>query len=120
MSTEDLLRSLEEQLLEGKVRSSREAIAGVLAEEFVEFGSSGKVYTRSEMLDVLVGSAPSRWTITDFHCILPAPGIALVTFRATRIPGPDARPEFSLRSSLWKETSGRWQLWFHQGTPVRM
>jgi hypothetical protein len=120
MSTEELLRSLEKRLLQGDVRNSREALAGLLAEEFVEFGSSGTIYTRSEAIDALAVSVPARWTITDFHCILPAPDIALVTFRAARIVGPDTPAEFSLRSSLWRETSGRWQLWFHQGTPVRM
>ena len=40
----DHLRTLEERLLQPDVRRSAQAVASLLADEFVEFGSSGRVF----------------------------------------------------------------------------
>lgn len=45
--------------------------------------------------------------------------LALVTYRAARpanASGEAARQ--TLRSSLWLRRNGRWQIRFHQGTPI--
>ena len=40
-SHEEFLRRLEERLLQPEVRQSAEAVADLLADDFIEFGSSG-------------------------------------------------------------------------------
>jgi hypothetical protein len=51
-----------------------------------------------------------------FKTLVLAPGVVLVTYRAVRYRGGAASPESSLRSSIWKQIDGRWQMRFHQGT----
>lgn len=117
------VRTLEEQLLQPEFRRDRAAVAAVLAEEFVEFGSSGRVYDKQQILDLLQTEAPVRAVLTDFQARLLTPGTALVTYRAIRphaSPAPDGKIEIraaSLRSSVWVRRDGRWQMIFHQGTP---
>ena len=110
---EKLLRHLEESLLQPAFRNSPEAIDALLAAEFIEFGSSGRVYDKQQALESLRAETTTRRSLTDFTTRLLAPGVVLVTYRALR---HDESPTCSLRSSIWKLTDGRWQIVFHQGT----
>ena len=49
----DLLRRLEVRLLQSDVRRSPTAVADLLADEFVEFGSSGRVFDKAQSIDPL-------------------------------------------------------------------
>ena len=49
------LRRAEEALLDPAVRSNRARVAELLADDFVEFGSSGRMWTRDQILDLLAG-----------------------------------------------------------------
>jgi uncharacterized protein DUF4440 len=49
-----LLCSLEERLLEPSVRSAADELTDWLADEFVEFGSSGRVYDKPPVIDALL------------------------------------------------------------------
>lgn len=112
---ERALRELEERLLHPEVRASADALTLLLAEDFVEFGSSGAVYDKSQILRLIPRWPAAQVTITDFAVTELATDVALVTYRAHR--HGDTRM-VSLRSSLWKRVDGRWQILFHQGTPA--
>ena len=109
------LRSLEERLLDPEIRRDRSAVASLLVPEFVEFGSSGRVFTREHVLGLLENEEPRRIGLRDFAVALLAPAVALATWRSVRIDGPEPGTSF-LRSSLWVRRDGRWQMIFHQGT----
>ncbi|HKR28205.1 MAG TPA: nuclear transport factor 2 family protein [Acidobacteriaceae bacterium] len=111
----DELRSLEERLLDPEVRRDRTAVASLLAPDFLEFGSSGRTYNRDQILDLLASepNRPRSVQLTDFAARLLAPHVALVTWRAIRPDGTQ-----SLRSSVWIRREARWQMLFHQGTPI--
>jgi hypothetical protein len=111
-SIEQHLQELELCLLQPNVRKSAR-VEELLADEFVEIGSGGKAHTRQEILSALQAEPTTQWTAAEFKVRLFAPNVALVTFRAHRHSEP---PVHSLRSSIWKETNGRWQMFFHQGT----
>src|SRR6476660_2819586 len=107
-----LLRSLEEQLLKPEVRGSPDEVGYLLADEFIEFGSSGRVYDKREIIAALQQETPdpiTRISLVDFVARRLAPEVILVTYRTIR---PD-RPESRLRSSIWKLVEGRWQMVFH-------
>lgn len=106
------LQELELCLLQPNVRKSTR-VEELLAEEFIEIGSSGNAHTRQEIISALQAEPTTQWTATQFKIRLLAPTIALVTFRAHRHSEP---PVHSLRSSIWRETNGQWQMYFHQGT----
>ena len=110
------LRHAEEALLDPAVRSDRTRVAELLAADFVEFGSSGHIWRRDEILDLLAGETPAPIHMMDFACALLAEDVALVTYRASRTEARTGVQISSLRSSIWTKRSGGWRLRFHQGT----
>jgi hypothetical protein len=110
------LRQMEEELFQPEVRRSPGKISAYLAEEFREFGSSGHIYTKAEILAELSSESPRTITLDNFQCEALAPDVALVTYRSTRTIALGI-PVHANRSSLWVFRQGRWQMLFHQGTP---
>ncbi len=114
MDLADHIRSLELALLTPSTRNEPEAVTHLLAEEFREFGSSGRVFGREEIVALLrVESSPSSTMLRDFECRQLAPNLALATYRTIRAHGSSV-----LRSSIWICREERWQLLFHQGTRI--
>jgi hypothetical protein len=109
-----LVRHLEEQLLEPEVRRSADHVGRLLADEFIEFGSSGAIYDKRGIIDALQFEEPGTTVrMVDFTARPIASDVVLVTYRSIREGTPNSR----LRSSIWKSIDGRWQMIFHQGTP---
>jgi hypothetical protein len=106
---------MEEDLFRPEVRSSPEKTSAYLAEEFREFGSSGRIFTKSEILAELSSESPRTITLDSFQCEALAPNVALVTYRSIRTVALGI-PVHANRSSLWVLRQGRWQMIFHQGT----
>jgi hypothetical protein len=115
---ESQLRKLETDLLQPEVRRSPEALSSLLAEEFCEFGSSGRTYTKQAIIDYLPTQSPLGVSIDDFSVTILAAGVALVKYRAARRSQSVPGESISLRSSLWVRRDNRWQMIFHQGTKV--
>lgn len=99
-------------MLESDVRKS-EAMLELLADDFVEFGSSGRTYTKAELVALLQAETPSVQRTSDFKVALLSPEVGLITYVIRREGEP---PVYSLRSSVWQLRGERWQLIFHQGT----
>lgn len=106
------LFQLEQRLLQSKTRTSPEEISKLLADEFFEFGSSGRVLYKKDM--VSAGLDVIKATMDHFEMHPLAPDVVLVTYRSVN----ETRKRHSLRSSIWKRIDGRWQMVFHQGTPT--
>ena len=95
----------------------------MLAEDFLEFGSSGYAFGKQEVLKGLAEESDSGarharvtsdWQVRDL-----AEDVALVTYRVISKDLTAGTSATSLRSSIWKHHDGRWQMVFHQGTCVR-
>jgi hypothetical protein len=108
---------LEQQLLEPSTRHDAIALTSLLAEDFREFGSSGRIYTRQQIIDLLAAETPRHITLSDPFCQQLAEDIALLTYRSTRTTALKAASH-ALRSSLWIYRDDRWQMIFHQSTPI--
>jgi hypothetical protein len=119
--TADMLCKLEQRLLQPSVRASAELVSSLITDDFIEFGSSGRVYDKAQILAALgeeQRDGPSvQATASDFEVRILADGVALVTYRTERRT-LDADISQSRRSSLWQKRDGRWQMLFHQGTPI--
>jgi len=114
------IHALEQRLLDPSVRSDAVALSALLAPDFVEFGASGQRYERNEILQHLAReSREAGLALSDFEVIELAPQVVLARFRITKQVAPEARVVESLRSSIWRNTGGRWQLLFHQGSPIQ-
>jgi hypothetical protein len=110
------LRRLEEALLDPGVRSDRTRVGELLADDFVEFGASGRIWKRDEILELLAGETPEPIAMADYACALLADDVALITYRAWRTDARTGTQSSSLRSSIWTKKPEEWRLRFHQGT----
>jgi hypothetical protein len=117
-----LLCELEKRLHHPETRASSAEVASLLADEFFEFGASGLVWSRQQVIDGLPQeqkTQPARELgSSNFAVHWLAEGVALVTYRGTRRTPSDGMVFHFLRSSIWKLINERWQMVFHQGTPV--
>ena len=112
------LLSLEQTLLDPAVRHDRSRVSELLAEEFVEFGSSGTVWTRDRILDLLATEEYAPPAIEDFECRQIGSTAILATYRSVRVDTLTGARTVTLRSSIWKIKTGAWRIQFHQGTRV--
>ena len=110
------LRDLEESHLRFDVRSSAESMGALLADEFIEFGSSGRILDRTAVLASLSGNPACQFRIDSFDVRALAPGTALTTYRLSAWSDSESQARVTLRSSVWVHRTGRWLLVFHQGT----
>ena len=111
------IRDLELRLLQPETRASGSALRALLAEDFIEFGSSGRVYDREAIVEALAGREPTwRYHLSDFEAVQLAPGLVLATYRIRAIPADGDQQRCSLRSSIWRHHDDGWQMLFHQGT----
>ncbi len=119
----EFFRDLEQRLHRPEVRRSPDAVRALLADEFIEFGSSGRVYNKALIVEALAQETTAEAALVPevhhFAVQFIAPDAVLVTYRSSRRTDGTAR-RTTLRSSLWKLIDGRWQMLFHQGTIVPM
>ena len=111
------IRSLEERLLRPEIRASPSEVADLLADDFLEFGSSGRIFDKQQTIDLLRGESTPRLSLDRFQARPLSEGIFLATYRLTRLTD-GGQPAYSLRSSIWQSRGDRWRLLFHQGTPA--
>jgi len=118
VSIEAHLRALEEELLQPAVRKTASRLDALLADDFREFGSSGRVFDKHDIIDSLRSEFPARRSLTNFRALPLGPGVVLTTYRATTYSASGEPPIHSLRSSVWRLLDSHWQMVFHQGTPL--
>ncbi len=111
------LIELELYLLKSEVRTSAKELSALIHDDFLEFGGSGIRFGKEEVLIRLPQVKCPEFSATDFELRMLAPDLAQLLYRATILKPSEFITRYSLRSSLWKEEDGRWQLIFHQGTP---
>lgn len=117
------LLACERALLDPEVRRDRARVSALLADDFVEFGASGRVWTRCDILDLLETEKYIQPDVEALGCRQLADGVVLMTYRSARTSENGER-SVSLRSSIWSRESGeagkseRWLLRFHQGSRV--
>ena len=104
----ELLR-LETALAERDPGEIEGGLKSLIADDFLEFGRSGRVWTRDSILESLtLGPSGDPAPIEGFDVTELADGVALVTYQGA----------MANRCSVWVRRDGRWQMRFHQGTPV--
>jgi hypothetical protein len=113
-SLKEHLCTLEKRLLQPEVRKSPEELDILLADDFLEFGSSGRIYNKQQVIDGLANETRIEMTLMDFEIKLLAPDVVLATYRVLK----HKDMKYSLRSSIWKLNGDKWQMVFHQGTPA--
>ena len=87
----------------------------LLAEDFIEFGSSGCIYNKKQVIDQLPTDGKKVEIIPkDFSASVLSKDTILLTFETYN----SITEVSALRSSIWKYIDNRWQILFHQGTKI--
>ena len=104
------LYELEERLLHPDRAEDRAALISLLAEDYQEFCSNGKVANYELAVEYILNHKPRAATI-HHYVVTPLSDVsALATYRLTTAVA------VTYRSSIWVFRNDRWQLFFHQGT----
>ncbi|MEQ4519444.1 ribonuclease HI family protein [Pseudarthrobacter sp. B907] len=108
---ETIVEALERELLLPETRSDLGRTGVLLHPDFTEVGSSGRLWTRDEMMMALEDDpgVPAELELLSADRI--GEGAVLLTYRS------HTRTGTALRSSLWVLDGAQWRLRFHQGTP---
>ncbi|AIQ39355.1 DUF4440 domain-containing protein [Paenibacillus sp. FSL R7-0297] len=109
----DHICDLEELLLSNEVRTNPEAVSLLIADDYTEFGSSGRVWRKQDQVGE-GGAGEVRMTLSNFELHTLSEDNVLATYRTFN----EESGMHCLRSSIWKFRDGRWQMFFHQGTPA--
>ena len=110
------LKHLEESLWKDSTRFDRDYMMKILSPDFVEFGCSGRKYTREETLSVLRRAINAKLPLKDLRVHAIRTGVVLVTYISEVDSG---EPQTTNRSSIWIKEDEEWQIVFHQGTPLK-
>ncbi|SER50158.1 hypothetical protein SAMN04487944_10596 [Gracilibacillus ureilyticus] len=104
------LKELEESHINLDVRKSPEKLGKILADDFFEFGSSGYTCNKKDCLES--GVVLTEMSLHNYNIYPLSADVVLTTYYIV----DKTRNRNTLRSSIWKLTDNRWQLFFHQGT----
>lgn len=111
------LRTLEELMTKPEIRRSADELSRLLADDFREFGGSGRIFDKPQIIAALKNQPAFELWLEDFQVVPLAADLALVTYLGNcRFPD-SCKVLRSLRSSIWRKRDGRWEVLFHQGTP---
>jgi hypothetical protein len=113
------LRTLETELHRDETRRNRKRMETLLHPDFIEFGRSGRRYTRADVLEEFgAGSVLPDIHSRDFDLVVLGEGVALLTYLSAHMNVSGNPHRHTLRSSVWVRTAVGWQIRFHQGTPT--
>jgi hypothetical protein len=104
------LHTLEERLLHPDREADRNDLSSLLAPDFKEFCTSGRIFNLNQLRHALLTSAPRAATMSHFYVLPLSEGVALATYHITTTNST------SHHSSIWVERNKQWQMLFHQGT----
>lgn len=115
MPIKEKLLQYEKSLFDVAFCRRRETLAERISEECVEFGASGRVFGKREIVEALHGLQESRDIAIYRFQVAP---IAAQAYLVRYIAWEAEKKQYSLRSSVWREETGHLRLLFHQGTPA--
>ncbi|WP_079479055.1 nuclear transport factor 2 family protein [Halobacillus salinus] len=110
------LYTLETTLLEADVRKSVDRLDALLADDFIEYSSTGGVYDKQNILSRLPSEDDPGITLRDFEMKYLSATSVLTTFKVYI----ESKQKHSLRSSVWTFQDDGWQMTFHQGTVTEL
>jgi len=113
----EILERLEEELWLGETRFDLDRMNELMADDLFEFGRSGRVYQRQDILTIESQPIAAVIPLLEFHARLLDENIDRVTYNSAVTY--DGEIEYARRSSIWSRTRSGWVLRFHQGTPFQ-
>jgi len=106
----------EAALLTHEVRSNASILNRLIADDFIEYGASGAVFGKLEVLERLPTEEGPRIHGQDFVGRRLGSDVVQIVFRT--IISDAGSSQYAVRSSIWRFQDDAWQMVFHQGTTV--
>ena len=110
MDDHDIIKSLELELVNVATRKNKDRLCELLSDDFEEFGSSGKVYSKRDILNILPSSKSVIYELNDFRFINLSGDCILAKYKA------NTSGVGSYRTSIWVKNVNGWQMLHHQST----
>src|SRR5262245_32727851 len=109
------LYRLEQLLALGGKRPTRDELERYIADDFVEHGASGGIWTKGAVIEAMQTWPSVQREVVDFSVRALSDSVALVTYKSIRQADPPGTQRTSLRASIWRQNGKSWELVFHQG-----
>ena len=106
----DKLKRFELDLVNPKVRKNVSRLNDLIADDFEEIGSSGSVYTKPDILDMLPQESDVCYQLYSFRFTALSSTTVLVKYTA------EVEGVITHRSSIWIKNAELWQMLYHQST----
>lgn len=116
-SLEQTLLEYETKLMDPEVRRSERA-AEFIADDFMEFAGNGRLFNKADALAMMKRHIVRTLAIEEFSIRELSPSIVLATYRVKSQGFGGSPARISVRSSIWVQRNGKWQVTFHQATVI--
>ncbi len=113
----DLMKSLELSFFDFSIRHSFDKLDELVVDDFIEYGRSGKIFNKQEIIGLLLNSEAPGVKLENFKIKILSGDLLLVNYLSI-IGNHKKQAERTLRTSIWKLHEGKWKIIFHQGTPL--
>lgn len=107
------IEALEKELHTSSARKSKQMLNDLLADDFQEFGKSGYIYNKQDIIKHLPAASAQIPNAHAFKVKALDQNAFLVTYKTIE------NETHVLRSSIWMLSKGRLQMTFHQGTCMK-
>ena len=107
---------LEESLFSADIRTSKSHLEQLITDDFIEVGSSGIRFGKSEVLDRLPTENAPEISATDYEIRQLASDTVMLLYKSILVKHEEAEPIYSHRCSIWQKVNYQWQMTYHQGT----
>lgn len=109
-----LIEQLELELLTPAARSNPDRLNALIADDFVEIGSSGLTFGKEVVMTHLPPEGGKTFQASQISSRMLSATVGLVTYLCTRTEG-DLQMK-SKRVSIWTKHGQTWQMTYHQAT----
>ena len=113
------LYRLEQLLALAGERPTRDELERYIADDFVEHGASGKIWTKDTVIEAMQTWPSAERVVADFCVRALSDTVVLVTYKSTHQAEHPGTKRTSLRASIWRRNGNSWEVVFHQGTPTQ-
>jgi hypothetical protein len=117
---EEQLIAKERDIIAAQKRRDFSAVEAVLADGFHEIGNSGRLFSKSEIVNAMQEVQIVDYSVEQFRLLPIDDKCVILTYVATvrRIHQQQEHRNRAYRSSIWIERNGAWFVIFHQATPL--
>lgn len=110
------VESLERRLLDPQTRGSKPQLDALIADNFQEFGRSGRMWQKPEIIDSLSQAPDLNVAIDGIQSRQIGNDVVLITYTSRHID--EESETLTFRSSIWQRHDEPWKIVFHQATPA--